>query len=53
MVYDSEEFSVKMNVIPIGGYDIILGVHRMPLISLVTFDYSNERVMINREGKKI
>lgn len=40
------KFSTHVNVIPLGGYDIILGVEWMSLASPVTFDYSKEQVTI-------
>lgn len=40
-------FTYQMNVIPLGGYDMILGVHLMAQVCPVTFDYVDESIKIH------
>lgn len=46
-------FTSEMNVIPLGGYDIILGVKWMTTVSPVTFDYKDHSILINWKDQKI
>lgn len=48
-----QTFSTHVNVIPLGGYDIILVVEWMSLVSPVTFDYSKDQVTITWGSKQI
>lgn len=48
-----EQFAVNMHVIPLGGYDIILGVHWKTQVSHVTFDYTKKRITVNQLGRRI
>lgn len=41
-----------MNVIPLKGYDIILGVKWMSSVSPVTFDYSQQSIIVNWNNQK-
>lgn len=45
-------FSATVNVIPLGGYDLILGVEWLSYVSPVTFDDSQEIVTIKWEKSK-
>lgn len=47
-----EAFAVNMSVIPLGGYDIILGVQWMTQVSSVTFDYSQGRITVINKAKR-
>lgn len=49
----NQKFSSRMNVIPLGGYDIILGVKWMSDVSPVTFDYKDQSITINWQNQKI
>ncbi|XP_074346537.1 uncharacterized protein LOC141685327 [Apium graveolens] len=46
-------FHCKMNVIPLGGYDLILGVKWMATVSPVTFDYQQNNILINWQGERL
>lgn len=48
-----EEFSSNTYVLPLGGYDLILGVHWMATVSPVTFDYSLGYIKVNHKGRQI
>lgn len=47
------DFTDSMHVIPLGVYDMILGVQWMSKVSLVTFDYATESIEINWNGKGV
>lgn len=48
-----QQFEVNMHVIPLGGYDMILGVHWMTMVSPVTFDYTQGSITVHHSGNKI
>lgn len=48
-----EPFEIKMHVIPLEGYDIMLGVHWMTQVSPIIFDYSLRRIIVNHLGRKV
>lgn len=47
------KFSADLNVIPLGGYDIILGVKWMKTVSPVTFDFFDQKISINWNKEKL
>ncbi|XP_063938080.1 uncharacterized protein LOC135147942 [Daucus carota subsp. sativus] len=48
-----EVFSTNMHLIPLGGYDIILGAQWMTTVSPVTFDYAKGMITVNHQGKRV
>lgn len=48
-----EDFKASANVIPLGGYDLILGDDWMSMVSPVTFDYTNETITIKLNEKRV
>lgn len=50
---EGTEFSGDFNIIPLGGYDLILGVSWMAEVSPITFDYKAENIVVNWKGKRI
>lgn len=50
---DNNIFHGDLNVIPLGGYDIILGVSWMTEVSPVTFDYNQDSITINWQGSHL
>lgn len=47
------EFQVQMYVIPLGGYDAVLGVQWMKTVSPIIFDFQNRKVIIHWKGKQV
>lgn len=50
---EGRKFSADLNVIPLGGYDIILGVKWMKTVSPVTFDFFDQKISINWNKEKL
>lgn len=50
---NGREFQGAMNVIPLGGYDLILGVKWMKSVSPVTFDFSRKSIVIHWQQERI
>lgn len=48
-----ETFRAKVLVLPIGGYDVILGVHWMKMVSPVVFDFQNNSMVVLWQKKRI
>lgn len=48
-----KSFVSNLNVIPSGGYDLILGVNWMKLVSPVVFDFTQGIITINWKGEKV
>lgn len=46
-------FTGKFHVIPVGGYDMILEVNWMKLVSPVVFDFGHNSITINWRGEKV
>ncbi|XP_074342098.1 uncharacterized protein LOC141679516 [Apium graveolens] len=49
---DGLTFYVDMRVLPIGGYDIILGVEWMKIVSPVVFDFEDNHISVWWQGKR-
>ncbi|XP_074328019.1 uncharacterized protein LOC141665930 [Apium graveolens] len=47
------EFKADMLVMPIGGYNVILGVNWMQLVSPIVFDFQQGRINVNWKKKRI
>lgn len=50
---DNHKFTGDLNVIPLGGYDVILGVKWMTEVSPITFDYKHDSITINWQGQHL
>lgn len=48
-----EQFLYNFNVLPIGGYDIILGTKWMSLVSSVIFNFQEEVIVVKWRGRSI
>lgn len=48
-----ECFETDVHVLPLGGYDLILGVEWMTSVSPVTFDFEEEKVTIRKGDKNV
>lgn len=48
-----ETFEAPMLVLPIKGYDAILGVNWMKQVSPVVFDFANGSILVSLQGKKV
>lgn len=46
-------FITDMNIIPLGGYDLILGVNWMQIVSPITFDFSVGQITINWQNERV
>lgn len=46
-------FSLNFHIIPLGGYDIILGVNWMRKVSHMVFDFQTSSITFNWKGSKI
>lgn len=46
-------FEAEVNVIPLGGYDLILGVKWMKTVSPITFDLAAGQIILNWQKEKI
>lgn len=49
----NKTFTVKFHVIPIGGYDMILGVNWMKIVSPVVFDFNTWGISIKWKGERV
>lgn len=49
----NQTFNTNLNVIPLGGYDTVLGVEWMETMSPITFDFSQGQITISRNGEKV
>lgn len=47
------EFMADMNIIALGGYNLILGVKWMETVSPITFDFSAGNITINWQHEKL
>lgn len=47
------QFEANMNIIPLGGYDMILGVNWMKTVSPITFDFGTGTINIKWIGKRL
>lgn len=50
---EGRSFNTTLNVIPLGGYDIILGVSWMKSVSPITFDFYNQSISINWNKERL
>lgn len=48
-----EKFTTNMNLISLGGYDIILGAQWMTNVSPVIFNYTAGQITVNHQGRRI
>lgn len=53
LTMSSEDFVADMHVIPLGGYDVILGIQWMSKVGPITFDYPNGNIAICYKNRRI
>ena len=50
---DGEEFTAEMRVLPLGGYNMILGVQWMKQVGLVTLDMNHLTLGVYKNNKQV
>lgn len=48
-----QEYIHEIRVLPLGGYDVVLGVDWMSKYNPVTFDFHNLKLYFHKDGKKV
>jgi hypothetical protein len=53
VVVNDAEFRVDLYVMPLAGYDVVLGAHWMATLGTITWDFASRTMAFPREGRTI